>query len=112
MTRRNRHENKKNIINSLYLSPEELENLNIERYKKYEQVIANETLYEETNTEDADVILVAYGTIARVALSAVKIAREQGIKAGLIRPISLWPFPSEVFAERAKTAKQFLTFNI
>lgn len=99
---------KKNIINSLYLSPEELENLNIERYKKYEQVIANETLYEETNTEDADVILVAYGTIARVALSAVKIAREQGIKAGLIRPISLWPFPSEVFAERAKTAKQFL----
>lgn len=99
---------KKNIINSLYLSPEELENLNIERYKKYERIAASEKMYEETNTEDAEVILVAYGTIARVALSAMKIARENGIKAGVIRPISLWPFPSEIFEERAKTAQQFL----
>lgn len=99
---------KKNIINSLYLSPEELEDLNLARYQRYQVVLEKEPMVEEINTEDAELILVAYGTIARVAVSAMKIARENGIKVGVIRPITLWPFPSKAFAERAKTADSFL----
>ena len=95
---------KKNIINSLYLTPEELENLCIERQKRYDYIQQNETMYEE----DADLIIVAYGTIARVAMSAVEEARKKGYKVGLIRPITLWPFPTEVFKKRAETAKCFL----
>ncbi len=103
---------KKNIINSLYLTPEELENLCIEREKRYDKIRATEALYEEIQTEDADVIIAAYGTIARVAMSAVEAARAKGIKAGLIRPITLWPFPEKVFAKRAETAKCFLSVEM
>ncbi len=103
---------KKNIINSLYLTPEELENLCIEREKRYDKIRAAEALYEEIQTEDADVIIAAYGTIARVAMSAVEAARAKGIKAGLIRPITLWPFPEKVFAKRAETAKCFLSVEM
>ena len=99
---------KKNIINSLYLTPEELENLNNARAERYHKAEELETMFEEYNTEDADVIIVAYGTIARIAMSAMANAREQGLKVGLIRPITLWPFPKEIFAKRAETAKQFL----
>ena len=59
-------------------------------------------------TEDADLIIVAYGTIARIAMSAVEEARNNGLKVGLIRPITLWPFPAKVFEKRAETAKSFL----
>ncbi len=103
---------KKNIINSLYLTPEELEYLCIEREKKYEKIRATEALYEEICTEDADVIIAAYGTIARVAMSAIEAARAKGIKAGLIRPITLWPFPTDVFAKRAETAACFLSVEM
>ncbi len=103
---------KKNIINSLYLTPEELENLCVEREKRYDKIRATEYLYEEIDTEDADIIIAAYGTIARVAMSAVQQAREMGIKAGLIRPITLWPFPTEAFAKRAETAKCFLSVEM
>ncbi|MFR8643655.1 MAG: 3-methyl-2-oxobutanoate dehydrogenase subunit VorB, partial [Monoglobus pectinilyticus] len=99
---------KKNIVNSLYLTPEELENLCIEREKRYNTIRETESLYEEINTEDADLIIVAYGTIARIAMSAVEEARNNGLKVGLIRPITLWPFPAKVFEKRAETAKSFL----
>lgn len=103
---------KKNIINSLYLTPEELEYLCVEREKRYDKIRATEALCEEIDTEDADIIIVAYGTIARVAMSAVQEARAKGIKAGLIRPITLWPFPTEAFAKRAETAKCFLSVEM
>ena len=103
---------KKNIINSLYLTPNELEDLNVERYKRYAKIEKEEVKVEEYLTEDAEVILVAYGTIARIAMSAVNTLREQGVKAGLIRPITLWPFPTEVIAKRAETAKAFLTVEM
>lgn len=103
---------KKNIINSLYLTPEELEDLCIKRQQRYDKIKETETLYEEYRTEDADLIIVAYGTIARIAMSAVDEAREKGLKVGLIRPITLWPFPEKVFAERCKTAKAFLSVEM
>ena len=65
--------------------------------EKYKLIAENEVRYQEQNTEDADIILVAYGSMARVCESAMKMAREQGIKVGMIRPISLWPFPNVAF---------------
>lgn len=103
---------KKNIINSLYLTPEELEDLNNARQQRYETILNNEVRVEEFQTEDADLILVAYGTIARIAMSAIKMLREEGIKAGLIRPITLWPFPTEAIRKRAESAKAFLTVEM
>ena len=84
-----------NIINSLFLQPEELEQYNIERYARYAVVAENETMAEEYMTEDADVCIVAYGAAARVSKNAIKAARAQGIKVGLIRPITLWAVPEE-----------------
>lgn len=103
---------KKNIINSLYLTPDELEKLNNERQERYEKICKTEAMVEEYLTEDAEFVLVAYGTIARIAISAVNKLREQGIKAGLIRPITLWPFPSEAIAKAADKAEAFLTIEM
>ena len=103
---------KKNIINSLYLQPDELERINFERYKRYDQIIENEQKSESFMTEDADIIIVAFGAAARVAKNAVVAAREQGIKAGIIRPITLWPFPAKALKEAAKTAKAFLSVEL
>ena len=101
-----------NIINSLYLTPEKLEELVKERFARYEQVKANEQMAEEYLTEDADIVLVAYGASSRVARSAVNKAREKGIKAGLVRPITLWPFPTETIAKAAKQVKKMLTVEM
>lgn len=103
---------KKNIINSLYLTPDELERLNNERQERYNKISEKEVMVEEYMTEDAEIVLVAYGTIARIAISAVNTLREQGIKAGLIRPITLWPFPTETIAKAAEKADAFLTIEM
>ena len=103
---------KKNIINSLYLTPDELEDLNNARQKRYETILKEEVRVEEYRTEDAELILVAYGTIARIAMSAVNMLRDEGVKAGLIRPITLWPFPAEAISRRADSAKVFLTVEM
>lgn len=104
------HENKRehNVTNSLYLTPQELENLVRARFERYKVVEANEPKAEEYLTEDADIVLVAYGATARIAKSAVNMAREIGIKAGLIRPITLWPFPNDILAKAAEHAEKFL----
>ena len=87
------------IINSLYIDPAELEQVNLRLQRKYETIAANETRCEEYMTEDADIIIAAYGTTARIAKKSIKELRARGIKAGLLRPITLWPFPSEYFAK-------------
>ena len=69
-------------------------------------------MYEEYLTDDAEIIIAAYGTIARIAMSAVDMARQKGIKAGLIRPITLWPFPEEAFEKYADSAKCFLSVEM
>lgn len=97
-----------NIINSLYLQPDVLENSVKARFERYEEVKAKCAEAETYLTEDADIIVTAYGATARVAKSAVNAAREQGIKAGLIRPVTLWPFPVKAYQKAAETAKLFL----
>ncbi len=103
---------KRNIINSLYITPEELEDLVVERQKRYDEVCKNEVMYEEYKTEDADYIIAAYGTTARIAKNAIEELRKEGIKVGLIRPITLWPFPTEVFKKAADKAKAFLSVEM
>lgn len=103
---------KRNIINSLYITPDELEALVIEREKRYDVVRKNEVMYEQYKTEDADFILAAYGTTARIAKNAIEQLRKEGIKTGLIRPITLWPFPYDIFNKAADMAKAFLSVEM
>jgi 2-oxoglutarate ferredoxin oxidoreductase subunit alpha len=100
------------IINSLGLVGEELEKINVRLQKKYQEIAANEVRFEEEGVKDADLIIVAYGTSARVAKSAIAKARAQGKKVGLFRPITLWPFPSKPLSELAKNGKRFLTVEM
>ena len=97
-----------NIINSLYLTPQELERLTRERFARYDKIKATEQRAEEYLTEDADVVVVAYGASSRIARSAVNMAREKGIRAGLIRPITVWPYPTNAIERAIPTAKTFL----
>ncbi len=97
-----REKRRPNIINSLYLKPDELERTVVERFERYQQVKANEVRVEEYLTEDAEYVVAAYGATARVVRSAVESARAEGIKVGLIRPITLWPFPEKAISDAAK----------
>ena len=108
------HENKRehNIINSLYLTPNALEDLVRARYERYKIVEEKEQRAEEYRTEDADVIVVAYGASSRVARSAVNKAREAGKKVGLIRPITLWPFPKKPLEAAAGRVKAFVSVEL
>ncbi len=101
-----------NIVNSLYLKAEQLEKINFERYERYKEVQENEALAEEYLTEDADIIIAAFGIAARVSRNAVNEARANGIKAGLIRPITLWPFPEKVFKKAAGHAKEIISVEL
>lgn len=103
---------KPNIINSLYLKPETLEKHNIHLQQKYALIQKSEIRYEKIKTEDADLILVAYGITSRIARSAMEKARSEGMKVGLFRPISLWPFPYQQLADSAKTASALLTLEL
>jgi 2-oxoglutarate ferredoxin oxidoreductase subunit alpha len=103
---------KHNIINSLYLNPDELEKVNFERYKRYEEIEKNEVRYESYLTEDADVCVVAFGIAARVAKNAINEARKEGIRVGLIRPITLWPFPSKAIADTVGHVKAYLSVEL
>ncbi len=101
-----------NIVNSLYIDPQVLEDSVKARYERYAQVEANEVQYEEYMTEDADVVLVAFGITARICKSAVNAARAAGIKAGLLRPITLWPFPKAAISAVADHAKALLSVEM
>ncbi len=110
----NGHQNKRphNVINSLYLTPEKLEDLVLERYERYKVIEATEQRAEEYLVEDAELVVVAYGASARVARSAVNKAREQGKKVGLIRPITLWPFPKDTLKAAASHVGKMLTVEM
>lgn len=96
-----------NLISSIYLEPEELEEYNRRLQDKYGRIVDSEVRYEQLYTEDAEVILMGYGIVSRVLLSVVEEARSQGLRVGLLRPITLWPFPSTVIQELADTAQLF-----
>lgn len=102
----------RNIINSLYIEASDLEKLVLDRYERYKEVEKNEVRVEEYMIEDADYVIAAYGTIARVAKTAIQTLRNEGIKVGLIRPITLWPFPVSSFEKAAETAKGFLSVEM
>lgn len=105
-------EREHNIVNSLSLVPEELEMLNLKRYERYKVVEENETMYEEYMVDDADIVIAAFGIASRVSKNAVNEARKQGIKVGLIRPITLWPFPKAPFEKAAEHAKAFISVEL
>ena len=103
---------KKNIVNSLYIEPDALEKMNNERLERYELVKKNEVKVETVNAENADVVIVAYGVMARVAKTVMQMMEEKGIKVGVVRPITLWPFPTEEIAKVAETAKAFISVEM
>ncbi|MDR3216950.1 MAG: 3-methyl-2-oxobutanoate dehydrogenase subunit VorB [Clostridiaceae bacterium] len=102
------------IINSLYIEPDVLEALNRTLYARYAAMSEAETMVEEYRVSDAEVIITAYGTVARIAKSTVDILRAAGVKAGLIRPITLYPFPSATYRAAAKkrSVKEFITVEL
>ncbi len=105
-------EREHNIITSLFLNPDELEALNIERFQRYKIVEEKETMYEEYMMDDAEICIAAFGIAARVAKNAINEARKQGIKVGLIRPITLWPFPTAPFKKAAEKVKEIISVEL
>lgn len=104
------NEREHNVVNSLYLAAQELEDSITSRWARYEQIATTEQRAESYLAEDAEIVVVAYGAASRIARSAVNKAREQGIRAGLIRPITLWPYPKDIIgaAAASETTKSFL----
>lgn len=101
-----------NIITSLELKPEVMEVRNLHLQKKYKKIRETEVRYETMQCEDAEYIIVSFGSAARIGEKAIEQAREEGIKVGLFRPITLWPFPSKEMVEVAKNTKGILVSEI
>lgn len=101
-----------NIVRSLWLPEGSLEKHNYKLQAKYDQVQKNEVICEQYHVDDAEIVLIAYGVAARIVRSAVNRARKEGIKAGLIRPVTLWPFPSEQIAKAADELSIFLVVEM
>ncbi len=102
----------KNLISSIWLESEDLEQHNLKMDRKYKEIEAEEVRYEAYKTDDADLVVVAFGIVSRIVYSAVDQARAAGKKVGLLRPITLWPFPSKPLAELTGTAKAFLSVEL
>lgn len=105
-------EREHNVINSLSMLPEELEQWNIDRFKRYEAMEEQEPMWEEYEMEDAEVCVVAFGISSRVSKNAIMAARAKGLKVGIIRPITLWPFPKKVLRAAADKVKAFVTVEM
>lgn len=103
---------KQNIITSLELDDETMEANNLRFQATYKRIQQNETRCENIDTDDCDYLLVAFGSMARICQKTMEIAREEGLKLGLCRPITLWPFPSEQVAQAAKNAKGILVVEL
>lgn len=101
-----------NIITSLEMDSEIMEKRNIKFQQKYKEIEENEVRYEAINCDDADYILVAFGSAARICLKTMELAKEEGLKVGLIRPITLWPYPSKIISDYATKVKGFLTVEM
>ena len=105
-------ERKQNIVNSLFLKPEELEQKNFERYERYKTIEENEVMYEEYLMDDAEICVVAFGIAARISKNAIDMARAKGIKVGMLRPITLWPFPKKELRAIADRVKNFVSVEL
>ena len=102
----------RNIITSLDLDSGRQEQHNVHLQKKYKEIQQNEVEYEEIMCDDAEYLFVAYGSSARIAQKAIKLGREKGIKAGLLRPITLFPFPTEAIQKLATQVKGILSLEL
>ncbi|MBN1448780.1 MAG: 3-methyl-2-oxobutanoate dehydrogenase subunit VorB [Bacteroidetes bacterium] len=102
----------RNIITSLFIQPEEMERVNLRLQEKYKVIMDNEIRVQEQNTEDADFVIVAYGLSARIGRKVMEILRAEGMKIGLIRPITLWPYPYETIGKVAGRVKGFLSLEM
>jgi 2-oxoglutarate ferredoxin oxidoreductase subunit alpha len=100
------------VIKTLYLDPQESESHNLHLQAKYEQLRTRETRSESYRLGDAEVLIIAFGICARVGRTAVENLREKGLRAGLFRPITLWPFPSVSLATAAAGVRQLLTVEL
>jgi 2-oxoglutarate ferredoxin oxidoreductase subunit alpha len=107
-----RGDGKPKIINSLRLDPNDLEQHNLNLQAKYREIEEKEVKYEQYMTEDAEYIIVAFGIISRIAKTAISHARAAGLKVGMIRPITLWPFPVQPFAETKNQVNAYLTVEM
>ena len=107
-----RAETRGNLVTSIMLNFDELEIHNLKLQAKYDRIKEDETAYEGYRLDDADVVLVAYGISSRIARSAVDAARKEGIKAGLFRPISLWPFPEKELGSYAEHGARFISVEM
>ena len=103
---------KPNIITSLELDSAIMEQRNIHLQAKYKEISENEVRFEEIACEDADYLIVAFGSCARIAQKSIEIAREQGIKVGILRPITLWPFPSKEIERLSHQMKGILSVEL
>ena len=105
-------ETRKNLISSIFLEHDELEEHNRHLQRKYAEIEENEVLYQELNTEDAKILVVGYGIVSRVLRSAVKAARAEGIPVGMHRPVSLWPFPKKRLESLVPQLDQIIVFEM
>lgn len=103
---------KPNIVTSLELKPEEMEQNNLRFQAKYREIEQQEVRFEEIACEDADYLIIAFGSMARIGQKAMELAREQGIKVGILRPITLWPFPTKAIAAYAERVKGMLVTEL
>ncbi len=101
-----------NYVASFALEPTVLRDLNLKRHARYKEIEAREVRWEEVATEDAEILVVAYGTMGRIAKTVVRQARNQGVKAGLLRPITLWPFPYAPIRALAERVTAVLTVEL
>ena len=102
-----------NIVSSIYIDPMEEEIFNLKLVEKYKQIESNEVRFKSTDLDDADIAVIAFGTAGRIAQSALRQVREEGgIKAGLLRPISLYPYPSEAISKVAEQVKRILVVEM
>jgi 2-oxoglutarate ferredoxin oxidoreductase subunit alpha len=101
-----------NVITSLHIQPEKMEEINLRLQEKYRQIERKEMRYETMVTDDAEYLIVAYGLVARIAHKAVEIAREEGVKVGLLRPITLYPFPYAPVRALADSVRGVLTVEM
>jgi 2-oxoglutarate ferredoxin oxidoreductase subunit alpha len=101
-----------NIVTSFFLDPQELSELNLRRQLRYRQIEEQEVRCEEFETGDATIVIAAYGSVARIAKSTVKLAQNEGIRLGLFRPITLWPFPYAPLRSLSNRVKTILTVEM
>ena len=107
-----RSNRKKNIINSLYLDPAVLEQHNLKLKAKYDEMKRDHQRYEMINMENAEIAIVAFGSTSRISRTAIEMLKEEGINCGIVRPITIYPFPTKAFDELPKTVKQLLVVEM